>query len=162
VVDRSSLARYLTPMALRSLVFALVWLGLTEGDLKDWWLGLAFVAIAAAASLVLMPPGGRRWRPGGVAPFVAFFLRQSLLGGLDVARRALDPRMPVDPVFIEFRTGLTDEAAIVLLADIASLLPGTVTADIAGQHLVVHVLDRNMPAPDTLRRLEERIAGLTA
>jgi hypothetical protein len=34
------------------------------------------------------------------------FLRSSLLGGIDVARRALHPRMPLDAGWIAYRTKL--------------------------------------------------------
>ncbi|MEW6037135.1 MAG: Na+/H+ antiporter subunit E [Pseudomonadota bacterium] len=143
----------------RAVLFALFWWALTEGD-GAWWFGLPMIAIAVAASLALMPVGARLWRPAGLVHFLGFFLWHSLEGGIDVARRALHPRLPLAPVFVTYPLRLSEAGACVFLANTISLLPGTLSAELEGRLLRVHVLDRSLPVMRMLEAVEERVAGL--
>ena len=145
-------------IAARAAIGIFLWWSLTEGDLSKWWIGALVIAAATAASLALQPVIG--WRPVGLIRLLPFFLRQSILGGVDVARRALHPRLPLDPVFLECHLRLPAGPARVLLANTMSLLPGTVSVELREDRLRLHVLDQAMPAVATLRALEERIAAL--
>jgi hypothetical protein len=42
------------------------------------------------------------------------------------------------------------------------LLPGTISAQLADNRLIIHSLDKGLPTLTTIRELEERIAGLYA
>ncbi|MBE0509552.1 MAG: Na+/H+ antiporter subunit E [Chromatiales bacterium] len=42
--------------------------------------------------------------------FIPFFLLQSLLGGIDVARRAFHPRTPLSPTLIRYPLSLSESA----------------------------------------------------
>ena len=46
------------------------------------------------------------------------------------------------------------------MANTVTLLPGTLSADLRGQILVVHVLDARGPAAERLALLERRVADL--
>ena len=46
------------------------------------------------------------------------------------------------------------------MADVVSLLPGTLSADLAEGSLTIHVLDRNMPVHAEFEALEERVAAM--
>jgi multicomponent Na+:H+ antiporter subunit E len=142
-------------IVVRGLGFALLWIVLTEGNAYAWWFGVLVVAAATAASAALQPPV--RLRPLGLLRLLPFFLKQSLLGGVDVARRAFDPRMPLDPIFVACPLRLPPGPAQIALADTMSLLPGTVSVDLHGNDLRLHVLDRSLPAIATLRQLEDRL-----
>jgi multicomponent Na+:H+ antiporter subunit E len=91
---------------------------------------------------------------------MGFFLKASLISGLDVVRRALHPKMRLHPDLIDYRLSLATEAARIFMADVVSLLPGTLSADLAGGRLTIHVLDRNMPVHAELEALEERVAAM--
>jgi multicomponent Na+:H+ antiporter subunit E len=96
--------------------------------------------------------------------FVPYFLRASLLAGLDVMRRALDPRMPIDPALVRFPLRLPPGPARATLAAVVSLLPGTLSVELEHEQLLVHVLDRRLAAGQALGQLEDRVAdvfGLT-
>lgn len=140
------------------LLLAGAWWVLTEGE-PAWGIGLPVVFLAGAAAWYVRAPGRLRVSFAGALRFVPYFVRQSLWGGLDVARRALDPRMPLDPALLVYRLRLPPGPARVFLADIVSLLPGTLSAELAGDRLRLHVLDR-APAPAAVRTLEERVADL--
>jgi multicomponent Na+:H+ antiporter subunit E len=142
----------------RFLLFGALWWSLTEGDLYNWWFGVLMAVLATLASSALLPPG--RWRPLGLIRFVPFFVRQSVLGGVDVARRAFSPEMPFDPGFVEFPLRLPDGPSRVFLANTMSLLPGTVSVELRDGSLRLHALDRSMPIERTLRTGEAHIAAI--
>jgi multicomponent Na+:H+ antiporter subunit E len=150
----------LAAITIRTIAFALLWWVFAEGSLRYPLLAAGGIAAAVLASLWLVPPGGPAWRLAGFARFVPFFLRESLLGGLDVARRAFDPRLPIEPGFIELPLRLPAGAPRVFFVAVVSLLPGTLSTALEGSSLRVHVLDRRMGVDRTLRRLEERVAEL--
>jgi len=56
---------------------------------------------------------------------------QIILANFDVAYRVLHPKMPIDPLIIEFDTPLRSDFAIVTLANSITLTPGTITINIA-------------------------------
>ncbi|MGD8959069.1 MAG: Na+/H+ antiporter subunit E [Desulfobacteraceae bacterium] len=144
----------------RSIVLGFSWWVLTEGRSGFSWLGLAGVAAAVLLSMRLMPGAIGRWRFGALARFVPFFLWQSLLGGLDVAQRALRPRLNLRSVVVYHHYGLRQEPARVFFLWVVSLLPGTAGIDLAGDRAAVHVLDSRLADPEKLLKLEKRVAKL--
>jgi multicomponent Na+:H+ antiporter subunit E len=147
-------------LAVRIAGFALLWLLLVEGNLRYTGMALLAILAAAVASMALSPVTGARWSLAGVARFTRYFVWQSIAGGFDVALRALSPAMPLDPGFVEFRLRLREEAARVLLANTMSLMPGTLSVELRGRMLRLHVLDRSTPVAALLRATERRVADL--
>jgi len=97
---------------------------------------------------------------GSSVRFMGFFLKASLISGFDVVRRALHPKMRLHPDLIDYPLSLSTESARIFMADAISLLPGTLSADLDGSRLTIHVLDRNMPVHAELEALEERVANM--
>ena len=74
------------------------------------------------------------------------FLAQSVTAGIDVARRALDPRLPVNPGYVHHPLLLPRGPARNTFTTLTSLLPGTVPIGPDTQdRLVVHCLDVAQP-----------------
>jgi multicomponent Na+:H+ antiporter subunit E len=142
----------------RLVLFAALWWVLSEGDSSSWLFGVLFALLASVASLRLTPERGWRIRPLGALRLFAYFAVQSVVGGVDVALRAIRPSMPIAPGFVTCAVRLPTESARVLLADTVSLLPGTLSSGFEGSTLVIHVLDCGLPVADDVRRVEERIA----
>jgi multicomponent Na+:H+ antiporter subunit E len=139
---------------------SVVWLGLNGTDLESWIVGVPSIALAAGVASRFPPARSFRFRWAGLFPFALFFIRQSVLGGWDVARRVLVRRLDIAPGFVTFETTLPPGPARHILLSSISLLPGTLSAGIAGNQIDVHAIDITAePLPD-LRRLEQRIAGL--
>lgn len=145
-------------VAARSVPLAAVWWALAEGVPGSWWVGVPAVVMAALASAILMPPVPIVWRE--LLRFVPFFLRRSLLGGLDVARRAFDPRLPIAPGIIDYGFRLPPGLPRVMLANTISLLPGTLGAGMEGDVLKVHVLDEGQDVAGEIAEVEQAIARL--
>lgn len=145
-------------LLLRAAMFALLWLVLAEAEPASWWIGLPAVVIAAVLSLRLLPP--ETLSPRGIALLPPFFLWHSLRGGIDVAWRALHPRLPIEPALIEHRLRLQSVLQRACMIDIVSLLPGTLSATLEGNTLTVHVLNRHVGIEHELQALETVIAGI--
>lgn len=145
----------------RALVFAVLWGICAQGEVSSWVIGGPTVGVATLASVVLLPPLTWRWRLGGLARFVPYFLVRSVLGSVDVARRALHPRPPLAPLLVEYPLRLQDRLARVFLVNTVSLLPGTLAAELHAEHLTVHALDGSVAGVATdLKVLERLVADL--
>jgi multicomponent Na+:H+ antiporter subunit E len=74
-----------------------------------------------------------------------------------VAKRVLNPQLPISPVVIEFESRLKGDLAKVVLANSITLTPGTLTVDIRGDTFFVHCLAEEY-AKDLLdRKLENMV-----
>ncbi len=142
----------------RTLVFALLWWILTQGAINSWLVGVPVVLLAVLASGWLLP--AIPWSLPGIVGFVPFFLWRSLYGGVDVARRALHPKLPISPGLFDYRWRLPPGLPRVFMANTVSLLPGTLSAELGQEHLRVHVLDQSGDFIPELSVVEERVARL--
>jgi multicomponent Na+:H+ antiporter subunit E len=142
------------------------WLARTAGFLAFWLIlsgfgpvtllvGALAAVIATWTSLRLLPPGRWSFRPLALAKLVLRFLRQSIGAGIDVAWRALDPRLPVRSGFVVYETHLPPGPMRNAFCTMTSLLPGTLPSgsDESGR-LVIHCLDITQPVAEQLAREE--------
>ena len=108
--------------------------------------GLCAAAAATWASLRLLPPSGRRWRYAALARLALRFGQESIMGGVDVARRALAVRLPLRPGFIAYPVRLPPGPARNVFSALTSVLPGTLPAGVDEQgDLLYHCLDVEQP-----------------
>ncbi len=137
----------------------IVWIVLSGSGAAADLLPGALAALAATwASLRLLPPGENRVRPVVLAKFALRFLGQSVIAGADVARRALDPRLPLNPGFAHYPVGLPPGPARNTFTTLMSLLPGTVPiGPNASGSLVIHCLDAGQPVTTQLADEEARL-----
>jgi multicomponent Na+:H+ antiporter subunit E len=149
------------PTALeRGLLFFLLWLVLMpSAKLADLIVGLIAAALATWTSLRLLPPESGYLRLGALLAFVPHFMWQSVLAGVDVARRAFDPRMPLRPGFVICRVGFPPGPARNEFAVITSLLPGSVPAGDAEGAIIYHALDTGQPVVEQLAEEEKRLTA---
>ena len=148
-------ARMLPALAL----YALLWWLLVGGESGSWLIGLPFVLAAVWTRERLRRGTGEPLVLSGWLRFVPFFLVQSVLGGIDVARRVLGPELRIEPGFFDYRIRLRSRRARLLFVNTISLLPGTLTAQVDGDRLRVHALDRRSDLARELARLEARVAA---
>lgn len=152
---------WIRSVAGRFLTFCVLWWAASEGDVKSLPLAGAAIGFATLASLWVLPPiKGWRFSVPSAALFAAFFVGESLRGGLDVARRALAPSMPIDPGFEEWRSRRLDERVLPLLAGCVGLMPGTLTTDVRGETLRLHVLARELRWSRAVTGLERRTSAM--
>lgn len=136
---------------LRSVAFFGFWLVLAGAQAADLPAGIISAAVAAWVSLYLMPPQSWSVRPAKVAGFVLRFIYQSIVAGIDVAWRAVNPRMPIRPGFVIYHPRLPPGAKRETFCAIMSLMPGTLpSGPVDGGGLAVHCLDVTQPVTQQL------------
>lgn len=133
---------------------------LVDGDNGSWLIGAPAVALAVAVSVLAGSRAPTRWQLGGWLLFLPYFVGKSVLGAIDVARRAYHPQVDLTPAFYQYPMRLSTEPAQVFFANAVSLLPGTLSAELRGNRLVVHALDATQPVRRDLAILEDKVAQL--
>ncbi|WP_246129731.1 Na+/H+ antiporter subunit E [Verticiella sediminum] len=153
--------RSLIPALLwRSAGFGTIWWAMTEGAAGTLGFGLLASAAAASASVALLPPPWPRPRLMALLRFVPFFLRQSIAGGADVVRRACAPRVPTAPALVAYPVAGMGATERVVFTLVVNLIPGTLSARLEDERLILHVIDRHLPVHAALQQLEERVAAV--
>jgi multicomponent Na+:H+ antiporter subunit E len=135
----------------------LLWWVLTDN--AGWELGVPAVGAATVTALLLAPPPSP-WSLWGLFRFILYFLKESWIGGLDVARRAFRAEPPLQPTWVHYPSRLPPGAAQILFITTITLLPGTLSAELQDTGVLVHALDPAMV--NGLTELEQRVAGLFA
>ncbi|OKO73265.1 multisubunit Na+/H+ antiporter subunit MnhE [Bradyrhizobium sp. NAS80.1] len=129
----------------RAAWFVCLWLVLAGADPADIPAAAAAVAAATWTSLRLLEPRTARRSVRAIGQLVLLFLYHSVVAGADVARRALDPRLPLRPGFVAYPTRLSSGIRRNVFTTLTSLLPGTVPTGEENGQLVYHCLDVEQP-----------------
>jgi multicomponent Na+:H+ antiporter subunit E len=145
-------------MVLRAAWFLVLWLVLIGADPADLPAGALAAALATWVSLLLLPPGRAARSPAGMARLASRFLLQSVIAGADVARRALDPRLPLRPGFVTYPVHFPPGMTRNVFTTLTSLLPGTVPTGEDNGELVYHCLDVNQPVVSQLAAEEAALS----
>lgn len=135
-----------TSALLRALALFALWLAVSGLRPLDVAAGAITAAVAAWISLRLLPTGALQVRPAGLVAYAAGLLCQSVVAGVDVAWRALDPRLPLRPGFVRYRSRLASGTAQSAFRTMTSLMPGTLPCGTDGSGAIVaHCLDVTQP-----------------
>ncbi len=124
--------------------------------------GPGYAAVAAVAGGIIsawLAPGLlHQPRPLAIIRFLALFIQQSLVGGADVAWRAMRPSMPLNADWHDYPVSLRTPAGQSLLLITVSLTPGTLCVDMHNGVMRAHVLTPAMA--DGIPRVERAIAAI--
>lgn len=146
------------------LVVALLWL-LLSGHYTPLLLGLGLGSTALVvflcrrmhvldheiAPLHLIPSAVR---------YLPWLAREVVAANLDVIRRVLDPRLPIDPQTVRLIASQTSDLGRVTYTNSITLTPGTLTIDAVDDHLTVHAI-AGAPAQDLVGgRMDRKISSL--
>jgi multicomponent Na+:H+ antiporter subunit E len=145
----------------RTLLYLASWIVMIGGvDSVDVAVGAFVALVAAGMSVWLRPPGDHALRLVPLAGFTTRFLRDSLVAGVDVARRAFAPSMPLRTGFVSYAPELPPGDARVLFTGISSLMPGSVPVGGDGSGGVLfHCLDTDQPIAAQLAKQEARLVA---
>lgn len=140
---------------IRFVLFLAVWLVIAGVKPVDMVVGAITAAIATLVSAQLLPAGPVKVQPLAFAHLVLRFLYQSVVAGVDVAWRALDPRLPLRPGFVTYHPQLPAGPTRDAFCTVTSLLPGTLPCGPSGADgLLVHCLDVRQPMVEQLAQEE--------
>lgn len=154
------LRRLASALARRTASFGAVWWIVSGGALGSLLFGAAAAVIAAAASLALMPPPLPRLRLAALLAFIPYFLKASVLGGLDVVRRAFQVHMALSPSLTRYDVSAMNRTERTVFALAVNLLPGTLSVRLEGPVLRLHAIDQAMPVDAALAELDARIGAI--
>lgn len=143
----------------RGAGFFLLWLLLKpSAKPADLIFGLCVTVAVTLLSLKLYAPLHGRLHLGAMAALLPHFIWQSILGGIDVARRAFDPKMPMQPGFVACPLDFPEGLARNTFALVTSLMPGTVPCGEENGVLIYHCIDIRQPVVEQLWAEEKILA----
>jgi len=127
------------------LILMALWVLLTPNDMQEIWAGLAVSVLVALFTIGMEPVlGDIRWTPKALVFSVAYvfvFFKELIVSNLDVARRVVNPKLPIKPGIVKVKTNLTSPIAKTILANSITLTPGTLTVDIQDEYLFIHWIE---------------------
>lgn len=146
-------------IAVRAALFLALWLVLTGYSPLDLVIGLPAAALAAGASLKLLPPGINDASPRGILKQIARLPAQSVGAGIDVARQVFAAQPRLRPGIAQCNTDMPDGIAREAFLMLASLQPGTLPVAEGHDGAVrVQTIDLDTDVNDAFGREEARFA----
>lgn len=113
------------------------------------------------------------WINAGHSPFVLKFglcLRiliylpwlfyKIIQSSLHLSKLILHPALPIDPHLISVESKLRHNAAVVLFGNSITLTPGTITAEVDRNNLIVHAMDKTLSKDFESKEMESKIADI--
>jgi len=132
------------PAPLLSATLFAVWLLLNNTlDPAQLVLGAALAIVVPWFTETLRPERPRIRKPLLIVRLGLVVLWDIVLSNIEVARRILGPEEAIKPAFVWMPLELTDPHAIVSLAGIITMTPGTLSAELSPdrRHLLVHAFN---------------------
>jgi len=146
----------------RGAGYFLLWMIMAGGQPANIAPGLGAAVLATWISLVLLPPDPAlaHIRPLAVLHLAVRFIWTSVVAGLDIARRAFSPSLPLKPGYHYYPVGLPPGTSRNLFTSVTSLMPGTLPAgtDESGR-LIYHCLDVEQPVLQELGQEEAQLVA---
>ncbi|MBN2657481.1 MAG: Na+/H+ antiporter subunit E [Spirochaetales bacterium] len=120
-----------------------MWIAMTLSlDTEELIAGLALSLMMAVISTKYFAPRSRGMiNPFKALKYLAVLMVNLYKSNVDIARRVLDPKLPINPGIVKISTKLESPFRKLILANSITLTPGTVTLDVDGQDLYVHWID---------------------
>ena len=134
----------LLPAPLLSATLFLTWLLLNNTvDPAHLVLAAVLAVVVPWFTEALRPERPRVRRPLAIVRLGLVVLWDIVLSNIDVARRILGPESAIKPRFVWVPLSLSDPHAILSLAGIITMTPGTLSADLSAdrRYLLVHAFN---------------------
>jgi len=92
--------------------------------------------------------------------YIPWLLYQIALANIHVAYLVLNPKMPIDPKLIRFKTKLRKDISLTTFGNSITLTPGTITADIQKGEYYVHALSGKVAEDLLSGEMENKVAHI--
>jgi len=73
--------------------------------------------------------------------YLPVFIWKLIVANLDIAKRVLSPKIPLNPGIVKIKTDLKGDFGKLVLANSITLTPGTLSIDIVDDYIYVHTVD---------------------
>ena len=148
-----------------SVALATVWLA-WSGHLEVFILGLGIASVATVVAIcarlgILDFETVPVWL--GLKPIYSYapwLIREVVDANVEVARRIVDPKLPVTPTMIEVHVTQKTDLGRVLHANSITLTPGTVSVDLQGDLIRVHSISQADAEEDMAGEMDRRVSDL--
>ncbi len=134
-----------------NIVLALIWSTVTNSFSAS---NLIFGFVLGFLSLWLVRERFNQrnfFRPARVLRLAGLFVLELVLSGYRVARDTLSPRMNFRPAIVAFPLEVESEVGIMLLANLITLTPGTLSVDVSTDRSTLYIHAMDVDDPDALR-----------
>ena len=159
-MSRAPRTRAWRAILVRGIAYFVVWMIMAGGQLSDVVPGLAAAALATWISLVLLPldPAFAQVRPLAVLRLAIRVVWGAVVAGLDIARRAFSPSLPLKPGYVTYPVALPPGTSRNLFTSVTSLMPGTLPSGTGESDGVIYqCLDVDQPVVQDLGQEEARL-----
>ncbi len=134
------------------ILLFLVWIGLTNSlDFQELVVG-AIVSFAIA----YLFGSSQKLHLGAIIikymKFAPIFIKSLIQSNIEVAKIVLSPSLPINPGIVKLKTTLKNDYDKLLLANAITLTPGTITMDMRGEDIYIHVLNLKTTDKETLQK----------
>ena len=97
--------------------------------------------------------------------YIPIFIIEMVKANIDVARRVINPNLPINPGIVKINTDLSSDYAKLFLANSITLTPGTLTMDVKDDSLYIHWIDVASSDKDEQKeqiagKFEDRLGGI--
>ncbi len=137
-------SRELRHLLAGTLILAVTWLlwsGHYTGLILALGAGSVALVVWLSARLGLLDEEGAPIHLAlGLVTYLPWLLKEIVVANLDVARRIIDPALPIQPQWVVTHGDQRTAIGLVLYANSITLTPGTVTVDVQGHALLVHAV----------------------
>ena len=138
-------------------VYSALWALLSNN--QGWLIGVIFISAATAVCYHLkLPDPSLKLRH--LPSFTVFFLGKLLRGGIDVALRTMSMTPLTRAGWVKYPLQSHDDRVRLMLAALIGLLPGTLTARMEHEQLLIHTLDSEMNWLEDTAQLERHLQKL--
>ena len=145
------------------ILLFLVWIGLTNSlDIQELLVGAIISFIIARFFTQADKKIDLKDIVLKYIKFIPIFLKNLIQSNIEVAKIVLNPKLPINTGIVKLKTTLKSDYDKLILANAITLTPGTITMELEGEDLYVHVLDIKTLDRDTLQKeiVDELEAGL--
>jgi len=141
-----------------SLFLFVIWLALTMSlGIQEVVTGLVVsVIVALLYTKNFQGDENFRIKPLIYLKYLGVFLKELVLANIDVAKRVIDPKLPINPGIVAIKTNLKEDYKKLILANSITLTPGTITMDVQGDTLYIHWIDATT---NDIQKASKEIAG---
>ncbi len=136
-----------------------IWWILTEGNETSLWLGFLLSILGGFLSRSSIFP---KLKPDWIRlfSFLPCFLLSSFKSGWNVIQILLKPSMPLNPGVVRYKLSLPEGPSRIFLANLLTLLPGTLSVNLESDEVVLHVLNLDSKFNQEVQHWESKIAQL--
>lgn len=139
-------------MFLRNVLLALAWVALTgQFTPTNFIAGFVMAYLIMGLTRQIMRSSNYFTKVRAVLGFILFFIWALIVASLRVVYRALSPRLNLQPAVVAVPLDVKTDAEIMLLANLITLTPGTLSLDVSSDRRTMYVHAFNVRDVDQFR-----------